>query len=197
MKKILLLFLFSCFTNQAIAFAVRFPLFSKFVVTSSVAPITSNGYKIYSFSSDGNFTVENGEHTVEYLIIGGGGGAASAGGGGAGGFKTGTIYLSKGVYSVTVGAGGSGQSNGGNSSVFNIISHGGGYGATDSYVGNSGGSGGGGYGAIRSDGLTWGPQAGGSGTTGEGNSGGSGVELAGLVLQILVLIIMVEMAVRD
>lgn len=125
------------------------------------------------------FTVE-----VEYLVIGGGGGgaggSAAGGGGGAGGYLTATNYsLNPGqAYSITVGAGGAGNtspdnndaSDGGNSVFGTITAIGGGGGAgtgpaSASYAGDgrTGGSGGGGrYGG-----------SGGAGTSGQGNAGGA------------------------
>ena len=125
------------------------------------------------------FTVE-----VEYLVIGGGGGgaggSAAGGGGGAGGYLTATNYsLNPGqAYSITVGAGGAGNtspdnndaSDGGNSVFGTITAIGGGGGAGTgpalaSYAGDgrTGGSGGGGrYGG-----------SGGAGTSGQGNAGGA------------------------
>ena len=121
---------------------------------------------------------------VEYLIIGGGGGgaggSAAGAGGGAGGYRTATgLSLTAGqTYSVTVGAGGAGNtspdnnngSNGGDSVFGGVTSLGGGGGAgtgpaSASYagIGLAGGSGGGGrYGG-----------AGGAGTSGQGNAGGA------------------------
>jgi hypothetical protein len=113
---------------------------------------------------------------VEYLIVaggGGGGGWAGGGGGGGGGVLTGTYTATSqnpGAFTVTVGDGGAGNSGQGsgskgqNSSVFGLTAEGGGYGSY-SNVGGSGGSGGGGGGS--------GTRAGGQGTAGQGNDGGS------------------------
>ena len=111
---------------------------------------------------------------IEYLIVagGGGGGYNLGGGGGAGGFRTGTITEGlSGSYPVVVGAGGSADSDGNNSSFNSIVSAGGGHGGIESYPGNAGGSGGGGGGA--------GAGAGGAGNTpstspSQGNPGGAG-----------------------
>ena len=138
---------------------------------------------------------------VDYLVVGGGGGGGYAaanvgGGGGAGGFRTnvagnlsggGTqaeapLTPATGSYTVTVGAGGAGATssaaglNGGNSAFGSIISLGGGGGGsagsfTQSVMdGQSGGSGGGS--AARGDNP---PPHGvaGSGTSGQGLSGGT------------------------
>jgi hypothetical protein len=111
---------------------------------------------------------------VEYLVVagGGGGGGFYGGGGGAGGLLTGIVTVAAGTsYSVTIGTGGAGATSGGArgssgvSSVFGSISStGGGAGGADGVTALSGGSGGG---AIT-------PQNIGSGTSGQGNAGGSG-----------------------
>jgi hypothetical protein len=136
---------------------------------------------------------------VDYLVIAGGGGGgvgvdgtSVGGGGGAGGYRTSTgtsgggggaesiLNLSFGIsYTVTVGAGGSGNSfNGtlqrrgtvGANSVFSTVtSTGGGYGGGQDDVGGNGGSGGGagGYGGS--------PKfIGGTGTANQGFNGGTG-----------------------
>lgn len=71
--------------------------------------VGSETYIVHTFTTSGNITVSGGG-TVEYLVVGGGGGGGSdmGGGGGAGGFLTGNISVSPGVYTVTVGAGGVG-----------------------------------------------------------------------------------------
>ena len=146
-------------------------------------------YRSHTFTSSGTFTVTQvGDSTysgvsvdynqVDYLIIAGGGGATSdvSGGGGAGGYRTtnGTsggnsaaeskVIVTAQGYTVTIGAGGVGFANGGNSSVLGITSTGGGRGAGYNQTPSSGGSGGGngysGSGAV--------------GTTGQGSNGGSG-----------------------
>jgi len=108
---------------------------------------------------------------LQYLVIGGGGGGNSSngGGGGAGGYVTGSQTFTGGTIAVTVGAGGSVNVNGANSSLGAISTAiGGGRGGGDGgggVTGSSGGSGGGGGG--------YGPSAGGSGTAGQGNNGGN------------------------
>ena len=125
---------------------------------------------------------------------GGGGGAQSSyggGGGGAGGYRSSwnnetsgggasaesAITFNAGqTYTITVGNGGAGGGNNYNGTVgqdssiagadiTNIVSSGGGYGASQSFTGGSGGSGGGG--AYNANG--------GSGTSGQGYNGGRGV----------------------
>ena len=107
---------------------------------------------------------------VDYLIVAGGGGG-DQGAGGAGGVLSGTASLNLNAYSITVGDGGAGATNGGNSSFNNITATGGGRGGNASSVGN-GGSGGGGYYGLRSDGLVFGPTNPGTGITGQGFAGG-------------------------
>lgn len=141
-------------------------------------------YWIHTFLSSGTFTPKK-SLTCDYLVIAGGGsggggaGGVGAGGGGAGGYKTSiggsalTLNANTG-YTVTIGAGGAGQTagstngNNGSNSVFSTItSTGGGYGGGyNNQQGGNGGSGGGGGSA--------GGASGGTGTTGEGSNGGSG-----------------------
>jgi hypothetical protein len=150
---------------------------------------TSGGYTVHTFTSSGNFTVNSGSKSVEYIVVGGGGGGGNnaagttgyiwSGGGGAGGLITGTTTLSAGYasssnYALAVGAGGAVNAEG-NYSTMNIISSpgyiycvGGGRGGGWSSGAVSGGSGGGGCGTTSSSG------AGASGTSAEGNSGGNG-----------------------
>jgi hypothetical protein len=114
-----------------------------------------NEYKVHEFTSSGTFAV-TGSGDVEYLVVAGGGGGY-CGGGGAGGMRTGTLSVSAGNKTVTVGAGGySGQCNvnghgnngvGGNSVFDSITSTGGGFGggagaANNTAGGSSGGAGG-------------------------------------------------------
>jgi hypothetical protein len=90
------------------------------------------------FQADGSWTCPTGITEVEYLVVAGGGGGGSnvGGGGGAGGYRAGTGFsVSAGTtYSITVGAGGTGNATdgvaagSGNNSVFSstITSAGGG-----------------------------------------------------------------------
>jgi len=122
-------------------------------------------------------------YSASYLIIAGGGAGtgavgvknSGAGGGGAGGLVSGSITFTPAlVYTVVVGAGGTGGSdagtNGSTSSITGLTAAvGGGAGGSQTvspYGGSSGGSGGGGTSASSS-------AAGGSGTSGQGNTGGS------------------------
>lgn len=144
-------------------------------------------YRIHLFTTTGNstFTVSKGGE-VEYLIVagGGGGGNHGGGGGGAGGLLTGTTTVTAQAYTITVGAGGtgdtisySGSQNGGNSIFAGLTAIGGGRG-NHSGAGASGGSGaGGGYGYVGAP--VGGGAAGGAGTAGQGNAGGIGSGITG------------------
>ena len=140
---------------------------------------------------------------VEYLVIAGGGAGGSrhgSGGGGAGGYREGKLTLNTGNTPVDVGAGGLGEpfpgpgGQSGSPSTFGpIVSTGGGRGAGYfDYVASGGGSGGGGgghqggggggAGGDGRDSNRFGPTSRGpgstsdpaSGTTGQGNWGGTG-----------------------
>ena len=126
------------------------------------------------------------DYNVELLIVGGGGGgggSTSSYGGGGGGGAGGLIYyssypVSAGTkYTVTVGAGGTGQnastgangSNGNNSVFGSVVAFGGGGGSNGSGAGtgNNGGSGGGGGYRVYTT-----VENGGFGISGQGNNGG-------------------------
>lgn len=112
-------------------------------------------YRAHIFNADGTFRVaDNWSGEMEYLIVAGGGaggGGHNGAGGGAGGVRLGRLNLPPGTYSVTVGAGGTGNkgqgSCGGDSSIaggsVKLTATGGGYGGGDQWQGSSGGSGGG------------------------------------------------------
>lgn len=126
---------------------------------------------------------------VQYLVVAGGGGSGEffggvGGAGGAGGLRTGTQNtLGASRLSITVGSGGTGVTNGTNSSVIliddsavwsNVICDGGGFGGQKqlggyNYAGQPGGSGGGGGAENGSGGGN-----GGLGYPGQGNDGGGG-----------------------
>ena len=147
---------------------------------------STQGWVSTSGSNEGSKSIDPSAYSADYLIIagGGGGGYSDGGGGGAGGYLSGTTSFGVGtVYTVTVGAGGSGNTgvtpasiNDGNSSsitgLTTAIGGGGGgsLGATPDSNGRSGGSGGGGGNAG----------TGGSGTSGQGNSGGSAPNISPL-----------------
>ena len=151
---------------------------------------TSGDYRIHTFTSSGSFVNAISGLDVEYLIVAGGAsaggsgsGSSTGGGGGAGGMLTGSMSnVSVATHSVTVGAGGSGNTdfrgtNGGDSTFNSVTATGGGAGGRNNHNndsnGGSGGSGGGG-GAVYG-GTTYSPgPVGGSGTSGQGNDGGDG-----------------------
>ena len=144
--------------------------------TGGTTPITyADGYTIHTFTSSGTFTVVSGGD-VEYLVVaGGGGGGRNAGsGGGAGGMVTGSVTITPGSYTLTLGEGGPGGdannddgTNGNDSTIPGVTrAYGGGHGVSTG-IGGDGGSGGGG-----SNGG--GASSGGSGTAGQGNNGGNG-----------------------
>jgi hypothetical protein len=120
-------------------------------VTGSVTTQDLGGYRIHTFTGNGNFIVTQ-EGAIDYLIVGGGGGGGNinGGGGGAGGFREGTVLATIADHSVVVGAAGvvnNGETpkpTGGASSVLGISAAGGGCGANSNAVGSAGGSGGGG-----------------------------------------------------
>ena len=145
---------------------------------------------VTSFTSTGSqtFSVPTGLTSVQVLVVAGGaGGGAGAGyeaggGGGAGGviFSSSTPVTPGGSVSVTVGSGGSSQTNtngtslnpaanGNNSSFGPITATGGGAGGGQYYGGQDGGSGGGRGGNSASQPI-------GNGTPGQGNPGAAGTE---------------------
>jgi len=113
----------------------------------------ANGYKYHFFGSSGQFNVTNlpiAGTTVSVLIVAGGGGGGAwstgaSGGGGAGGvLEINNINLTTQAYTITVGAAGAQQGQGGNSVAFSYTAIGGGRGDAQgpSAVGGNGGSGG-------------------------------------------------------
>jgi len=155
-------------------------------------------YTAHIFTTVGNSTFTPAfTGLVEYLVVAGGGGGADTAGGGAGGYRSSVVGESSGggsaaesrlnvtagtPYTVTVGAGGSGQTNnsstpGGNGgdSVFGSITAlgggGGGAGFANSSVSNGAVGGSGGGGSTRAG--TGIQRVGGAGTTGQGYAGGA------------------------
>jgi hypothetical protein len=147
-------------------------------------------YYWHLFDSSGTFTPTTTLTNVDYLVIAGGGGsrATIAGGGGAGGYRTtvGTsgggasaeskITLNSGTaYTISIGAGGSGYSNGNNTSISGTglttrESTGGGCGGYRSSPNGIAGGSGGGAGSSEANGA-W---AGGAGTANQGYAGATG-----------------------
>ena len=153
--------------------------FTYLVFASGGVVSTAGSYRVHTFTSGTNtLTVTTGGN-VEYLVVGGGGGGGDggsntgAGGGGAGGFRTGTLTITTGDKTITIGDGGAGATSstvngvkGAHSVYETITSIGGGGGGSEGIAGNNGGSGGGGSRA----------HLGGNGTSGQGYGGGTGKE---------------------
>jgi hypothetical protein len=133
--------------------------------------VASDGtYAYHAFLTSGTFNPAQ-SLSCDYLVVAGGGGGGTRGAGGAGGYRSATAVSISTPISVTVGGGGSIDTNG-SDSIFSITSTGGGKGATSTNAGN-GGSGGGGY----NDGAT--NFTAGTGNTpstspSQGNNGGAG-----------------------
>jgi len=132
-----------------------FATLSTLTATGGTLLTPGNGQAYHVFTSPGTFDVISGSTGADYLVVGGGGAGGifpsgnSSGGGGSGGFRTGSISIVPGPYSVTIGAGGLSNSASGNTSTFHTITSAGGGGGSPTYTsaGNPGGSGGGGGGA--------------------------------------------------
>jgi len=112
-------------------------------------------YKYITYNSSGTLTITN-EGSIDCCLVAGGGGAhyigwnrplAAAGGGG--GFIRQTFFITAGTYTITIGAGGAGASNGGTTSLGTLLKIGGGQrgyaigvNATNSGYGGGGSAGG-------------------------------------------------------
>jgi hypothetical protein len=135
--------------------------------------LSGTTYIAHTFTSSDTFTPAS-SGTVEYLVVAGGAGGGSgsgSGGGGAGGFRTATgLAVTAQSYTITVGAGGTKDVNGGNSVFSSITSTGGGTGGRESghTPGTAGGSGGGGIG------YTTAGAGGAASPSGQGYAGGTG-----------------------
>lgn len=140
-----------------------FPVLGKTTILSTTGTVTSGTYNDgltiwdwWRFASSGTATFYVGQsNAVQALLVAGGGGGGGgvgeqAGGGGAGGLKDISLNLTtSGVYTITVGNGGTTDVNGGNSSIVgegvSESALGGGKGGyTRNSTGGNGGSGGGG-----------------------------------------------------
>ena len=140
---------------------------ASFTTSGSPSSTTSGSHTIltYTSTSASSLVISSGTVDVQYLLQAGGGGAGGnsghgggngSGGGGAGGTLTGTLSLSAGTYTVSVGAGGAGGTTSGtvgvngSDSVFSTkTALGGGGGAPNvstTILAASGGCGGGGAG---------------------------------------------------
>lgn len=139
------------------------------IATPTGGTITTNGNKtVHTFllaQTGTDFTVPAGvSGDVDYLVVAGGGGSSNAGhgGGGGGGFRTGTLGVVAGAYTITVG-GSAAEAKGGDSIFSSITSEGGGKGGTSGPASDADGGSGGGNSTST---------AGGAGTAGQGNDGG-------------------------
>ena len=168
--------------------------------TFKVKVTNANGDSPESFATN-SITVTN-LLELTYVLVGGGGGGGGgegnpagdgAGGGGAGGYKTGTLGINAGTYSIEVGAGGAGDTTraafGGGSNgnltrihqngntVYSLTVDGGGGGGGNDGFGQNGGCGGGNSGdAGASAGI--GNAGGNGGGSGGARSGGGGGGIA-------------------
>lgn len=148
-----------------------------------------NGYFIHEFRESGTFTMPAHAGMVDILLVGGGGGGglSSTEGGGAGGGAGGfvfreAVFVGAGVHTIAVGDGGAVGANGGDSTAFGLVAHGGGNGARNRNQSPQAGSGGSGGGASAAFGTTGeiGPVGKALGTDGNlGHDGGSVPETAG------------------
>jgi hypothetical protein len=145
-------------------------------VGGTVTQITD--YTVHTFNGTAALQVLEDALIIEYIIVGGGagGGGSHGGGGGAGGFLSGTKTLSKGLYTITIGAGGTVTASnavgntGNNTTAFGLIAKGGGGGGYEGVDGASGASGGGGGGKTT---------GGANNISGQGNRGGVGANYNG------------------
>ena len=185
------------FTTNNPAVTIQFTAEATYSVTAKAQDTTGTWGDSVASSAD-SITIQN-SYTVDYLVVAGGGGSGRShgGGGGGGGFRASynnetsggggssetALQLVPGtVYTIDVGAAGTGgdfsATNGAASSISgsditDVTTVGGGRGASRSpnHGGSSGGSGGGG-----TDGHPGGPSGSGlAGTTNEGYAGGNGV----------------------
>ena len=148
--------------------------------------VTTHGsYRVHSFTSTGNTNfVVGAAGTVSALVVGPGGGGGSYGGGGGGAVKTNaSMALTAQTYTVTVGPGGLGatdgsveKGSGGTDSSFNglVSATGGGGGGISNNAGNDGASGGGGAIGCNANGTCGSSSRGGG--DGQGGSGGKSYE---------------------
>ena len=147
----------------------------------SIDEASVSGYRIHTFTASGTFTVVTGG-SVEYLVVAGGGsgGTHNPGGGGGGGALSGTLAVTTGAKTITIGSGGAGvvwgtsgnRGNNGGDSVFDSLTAkggGAGGGGSGSYPPTVGGTGGGGGSG----------ESGAAGTSGQGYAGGDSNSFAG------------------
>lgn len=156
-----------------------------FTATGGTLSYTRSGYVVHTFTTSEPFNVTSGSLSVEYVVIGGGGGGsggafgASFGPGGASGtLRTGTLAVTPGPYTVTIGGGGAAssppQSTGGTGqpSVFGPVTAPGGGGGPPNGPGGSNAD----YSGAPNQGI---PGSGGAGSSANGNAwrGGAGTTI--------------------
>lgn len=153
--------------------------------------VTHDGaYTVHKFTASGTLVCTS-TFTATALVVGGGGGGgggeinpagdAPGGGGGGGVIYNSSLSITPQAYTITVGDGGAGATgsslNGtvGSNSTFSTLltAYGGGYGSREEGNGGNGGSGGGAGGSCST-----GDKIGGTGTAGQGYSGGNNTDAA-------------------
>jgi hypothetical protein len=151
---------------------------------------TESAFETYTGSSWVKFSTVGYSYSATYLNVAGGGGGGNFSGAGAGGLLTNTLtLLPTTIYTITVGAGGAGNSRGSDSviagsniSTVTSLKDASGYGGINNNAGGDGISGqgyAGGYGKTDSATYNSGGGGGGSGSVG-GNSGGTTTGYAGV-----------------
>lgn len=106
--------------------------------TITTYTVSGATWKVHSFLSSSSLVVSKAGY-VEALIVGGGGGGLVATANGLGSYSLGIQYLAVGTHTVTIGAGGSGNSNwagamGGKSSIGSLVANGGAWGNQDTSI---------------------------------------------------------------
>jgi hypothetical protein len=172
--------------NGVITAAVNTGAYTPPTGTSAQRPLGPNG-GMSRFNTDiGAYEIFNGAvwqpitgaYAVSFLLIAGGGGGGTgdgfqgSGGGGAGGYLANVSSVQPGTsYAITIGAGGTPNAKGANSTVFGVTALAGGAGAGTSNEGAIDGGSGGGQRQRDNPAENYGP---GSGTAGQGFAGGTG-----------------------
>lgn len=124
------------------------------------------GNVIHTFTGNGTFTPTQ-NFTAEYFVLAGGGGAQIGGGGAGGLLNSSSSFISGTGYSVTIGAGGAGQTSGGTDNATNGVDS-----VFSTFTAIGGGKGGGVLGTNETrDGVTGGSGGGGGNAAGAGTSG--------------------------
>lgn len=170
------------------------PNFPSIAETSYSAGVTTVIFKRSYLTAGSGWKMPVAKSNVSVVLVGGGGGGGGGyqgGGGGAGGMIESTTSLAATFYPIKIGLGGAGRKtacdalpkNGESTTAFNLTAIGGGSGGVEYQCGglsdnsngdylsvapNAGGSGGGG---------NWSSLAGAAGTTGQGNPGGTSINL--------------------